>query len=208
LDEPQHRILAALDIQGFGRSDRTNLDRLHLHRELHALYPSLLKRSRIAASQVVASDTGDGVILSIDGSVSKLRLLTRFVGELARRLAAANQGRRPAEQMRLRMALHAGDVLADPEPIHGEAVILTARLLDADVLRACLLATDEPLAVVVSSTIYEEVVKHGYGGVVPGEYLPTVAECKETRVDAWLHVPGDTDAPRRAGVIVIASLAS
>lgn len=208
MNEPQHRIIVGMDIQGFADPARTNLDRLQLHRDLHGLYPTLLRRAGIPADQFVSVDTGDGVLLSIDGSVAKPRLLTRFVPDLARRLAAANASRCPAGQMRLRVAMHAGDVLADPAPIHGEAVILTARLLDADVLRACLRATVEPLAVIVSSTIYEEVVKHGYGGVVPGEYLPTVAECKETRVDAWLHAPGDTDAPRRAGVIVIASLAS
>jgi hypothetical protein len=148
----------------------------------------LLRRAGIPSGRYLIHDTGDGILFSIDGKIAKPRLLTQFAPGLASRLVTLNDGRPAPEQMRLRMALHAGDVLADPQPLHGEAVILTSRLLDADVVRACLRVTDVPVALIVSSTIYEETVKHGYAGIDPDTYLPTLAEANTPAVVRDLHM--------------------
>lgn len=196
--EPAYRLLIALDIEGFGKPSRTNLTRLALRRRLRRMYVRLLRQIGVTPERFVSQDTGDGAILSIDGAVPKSRILDRLVPTMADRLVATNDGKPPSQQMRLRMALHAGDTLADPEPLHGEAVIFTSRLLDAAPLRSSLAATTMPLALIVSPVIYEETVKHGYGRIDPSTFHPTVAHVKETRTAAWLHVPGDPLAPQRA----------
>jgi hypothetical protein len=48
--------------------------------------------------------------------------------------------------MRLRVAVHAGRVLADPQPLHGEAVIHACRLRDSPAVHTCLQTTERPLA--------------------------------------------------------------
>jgi hypothetical protein len=103
------------------------------------------------------------------------------------------------ERIRVRVAMHSGDVPRDPYPIHGEATVLACRLLDATILRSCLDATEQPLAAIVSQTIYENIVKQAYPPIDPLAWHPAVAATKEGPKPAWVHVPGDVDAPRRAG---------
>jgi class 3 adenylate cyclase len=201
LVEPEHRSILAFDIEGFGRPERTNPIRLRLRRELAQVSANVLRQIGMTPSQCAAQDTGDGIIYSIDGNLPKVRLLDSSIPRLSKRLQRLNRDRSKAEQLRLRVALHAGEVVSDPSPLHGDAVILASRLLDADVLRACLRVAEAPLALIVSPTIYQEIVRHGYGRIRPDDYYRTLVHVKETRIVAWLHVPEDVMAPHRARVV-------
>ncbi len=200
-DHPEDRTILALDIEGFGHQARTNLTRLRLRRQLARWCKTLLKQARAVPSQWCVQDIGDGFIFSVDPHIPRDVLLGRFVTGLALRLARYNRDRPETERIRLRFAMHAGDVLRDPEPIHGEATVLACRLLDASVLRACLRATKQPLAAIVSQMIYDNIVKQAYRPIVPSTWHPTVASTKEGPKPAWVHVPRDFDAPMRAGVV-------
>ncbi len=199
--EPEHRSILAVDIETFSDPARTNPTRLHLHQHLTRLLPELLTQAGIPQEQYVTSDTGDGLIISIAPQVSTVRLLDPLIGRLARRLAAFNRNQPSPRRMRLRVALHAGGVLADPQPLHGEAVIHTCRLLDSPAARACLTATEQPLVVIVSQVVYDDVVKHGFGRIDPTTWHPVIAGVKETHASAWVHVPSDSEAPLRAKLI-------
>ena len=200
-DHPEDRTILALDIEGFGRQARTNLTRLRLRRQLARWCEALLRQARASPSQWCVQDTGDGFIFSVDPHIPRDVLLGRFVIGLALRLGRYNRDRPEAERIRLRLAMHAGDVLRDPEPIHGEATVLACRLLDAGAVRACLEATEQPLAAIVSQVIYDNIVKQAYWRIDPATWHPTVASTKEGPRPAWVHVPGDFDAPRRAGIV-------
>jgi hypothetical protein len=200
-DHPEDRTILAVDIEGFGRQARTNLTRVRLRRQLARWCRTLLKQAQVSPSQWCAQDTGDGFIFSVDSHIPRNVLLSRFVGGLAQRLGRYNRNRAEAERIRLRLAMHAGDVLRDPEPIHGEATVLACRLLDAAVLRACLEVTDQPLGAIVSQMIYDNIVRQAYRPIVPATWHAVVAATKEGTLPAWVHVPGDFDAPTRAGVV-------
>jgi class 3 adenylate cyclase len=201
-DHPVDRTILAVDIEGFGRQARTNPTRLRLRRQLDRWCTALLKQTQASPSQWCVQDTGDGFIFSVDPHIPRNVLLGRFVAGLAQRLVRYNRERPEAERMRLRLAMHAGDVLRDPEPIHGEATVLACRLLDAAALRACLEATEQPLAAIVSQMIYDNIVRQAYRPIIPATWHPVVASTKEDPRPAWVHVPGDVEAPRRAGVVV------
>jgi hypothetical protein len=200
-DHPEDRTIAAVDIQGYGREELTNLTRLRLRRYLNGWCKALLEEAHASREQWCAQDTGDGFVFSVDPHVLRDVLLDRFVTGLAEQLARHNRDCLPAERIRLRLAMHAGDVLRDPQPIHGEATVLAFRLLNADVLRACLAVTEQPLAAIVSETIYDNIVKHGYPPIDPLDWYPVLATTKEGPKRAWVHVPGDFGAPGRAGVV-------
>jgi hypothetical protein len=204
-DYPEDRTILALDIEGFGRQGRTNLTRLWLRRLLDDWCTSLLTAAQVSPAQWCTQDTGDGFIFSIDPHIHRNVLLERFVGELAECLIHHNRGhlRRP-ESLRLRVAMHAGDVLRDPKPLHGEATVLACRLLDDDALRDCLAETQQPLVAIVSEMIYDNIVKQAYPPIDPATWHPVLAATKEGPKHAWVHVPGDFDAPKRAGVVVAA----
>jgi WD40 repeat protein len=88
-------------------------------------------------------------------------------------------------------------VLRDPDPFTGEPTNHVCRLLDSEVLRVCLRATRQPLAVMVSSEIYQSVVSRAHGGLDPAAWHRVVVQSKEGPAYAWVHVPGDVDAPAR-----------
>ena len=67
-------------------------------------------------------------------------------------------------------------------------------LQTADYARAVLRA-------IVSETIYDNIVKHAFPQIDPGTWYPVVAVIKEGPKSAWVHVPGDYQAPSRAGVV-------
>jgi hypothetical protein len=200
-NHPEDRTILALDIEGFGRQVRTNPTRLRLRRQLSRWCRALLTQAQASPSQWCVQDTGDGFIFSVDSHIPRNVLLSRFVTGMALRLARYNRDRPEAERIRLRLAMHAGDVLRDPEPIHGEATVVACRLLDASVLHACLAATDLPLAAIVSETIYDNIVKHAFPPIDPDTWHPVTAATKEGPKPAWVHVRGDFDAPIRAGVV-------
>jgi tetratricopeptide (TPR) repeat protein len=198
---PEYRTILAVDIERYGRLDRTDLVRVALRRRLADWSAVLLARAGAAHDQWVRQDTGDGWIVSVDPHLPRDLLLTTAVAGLRRRLVAFNRGKAEAERLRVRLVMHAGEVLRDPDPLVGEATNHACRLLDSEVLRACLQVTTQPLAVIVSTGLYEGVVKHGYGGLDPAVWHPVVADLKEGSAPAWVHVPGDADAPVRAGVV-------
>jgi class 3 adenylate cyclase len=200
-NHPEDRTILAVDIEGYGRQSRTNPIRVELRRRLHGWCRALLTQAHVSSEQWCAQDTGDGWVFSVDPHVPRNVLLGRFVAGLAHRLARYNRDRPEAERIRLRLAMHAGDVLRDPDPIHGEATVLACRLLDATELRACLEATDQPLAAIVSQTIYDNIIKQAYRPIVPATWHPVLAITKEGPSAAWVHVPGDFEAPWRAGVV-------
>lgn len=199
--QPEYRTILAVDIVAFSSPERTDPIRLRLHQRLRRICDALLRQIGAGGADGISNDTGDGFIYSIDPSVSKTLLLDRLVPRLARRLERENAARPRNEEMRLRVAVHAGEVLRDPKPLVGVAVIHACRLLDAEPLRACLRVTDRPLALVVSQAIYDNVVRQEYGRIQRSAFHAVIAAVKETTEHAWVHVPGDASAPLRAGVV-------
>lgn len=196
--DPTHRSLLAVDIAAFSSPARTNPIRLQLRHQLTSVLQQLLARADIEDQHYATSDTGDGLIISVAAHIPMVGLLDPLLPTLRRRLVAYNRGKPDPCQLRVRVALHAGALLADPHPLHGEAVIHTCRLLDSPPVRACLAATSQPVAAIASTWIYEEVIKHAYRRINPACWHRVLAEVKETRAPAWVQVPGDPDAPARA----------
>lgn len=194
---PEYRTLIGVDIEGYARDDRTDLIRVAFRRQLSSWCTELLAEAGAEPSLYHQHSTGDGYLFSIDPHVPRTSLLTSLVGGLRRQLVCANRGKPAARRLRVRVAVHGGDVLRDPVPLEGSATVLTCRLLDAEVLRACLRATRQPLAAIASPVIYESIIRQGYPGIPPSHWHPVVARIKEGLQEAWVHVPGDLRAPLR-----------
>jgi Carbohydrate-binding module 48 (Isoamylase N-terminal domain)/Alpha amylase, catalytic domain len=203
--EPEHRSILAVDIEGFSRVERTAPIQLVLHQQLRRLLTDALRVAGIRARHCDLQDSGDGWLVTISPEISKRRLLDPLLPQLAGRLDRHNQAVDPARRMRLRVAVHAGEVLRDAQVSVGQAVVFACRLLDAPQLRACLGATTAPLVVAVSEWIYTEVIRQGYGRVDPARWQRVRFSSKTVHDLAWVHVPGDPDAVRRAGMAVASS---
>lgn len=198
LMHPEYRTLVGVDIEGYGRGDRTDILRVAFRRRLSTWCTDLLTRAGAKSSLYHQHSIGDGFLFSIDPHVPRSVLLPLLMSGLRHELADANHNEPPARRMRLRFAMHGGDVLRDPVPLEGSATVLTCRLLDAEILQASLRATRQPLAGIVSTVIYDNIIRQGYPGIHPRHWHRVMIRSKEGVQEAWIHVPGDPRAPRRA----------
>ncbi|MFJ3141475.1 adenylate/guanylate cyclase [Streptomyces halstedii] len=187
---PAHATLLVADVERFSTRDGADQMRTReaLYDEFRAAFTEPLW------SSCAHEDRGDGLLVVVPGQVPKSMVL----GEVLPRLdAALGRRRRGDPLLRLRVAVHAGDVHLDEHGIGGHAVIRAFRLCDSDPLRKAVAAARGDLAVLVSETIHEDVVRGGYPGIAPQAFHAVDVHVKETAVRAWLHVPGDEDAARR-----------
>lgn len=188
--EPEHRGILALDIQGFGRLERTNLVRARMRTGLHRILGNAITAAEIAPEHVEQTEYGDGVLVLLCPQVSKARLLHPLLPRLLSGLARYNRTAPDTARLRLRVVVHAGELLRDAHGITGEDLILAFRLLDAEVVRVRLAEAGADLVLVVSDAIYQGIVKHGYGRIDPAAFHPVWVTAKELSARAWLHVPG------------------
>jgi PAS fold/His Kinase A (phospho-acceptor) domain len=195
--EPEHRGIFAVDIQGFGRLDRSNPARARMRAGLHRILGNAMTAAGIDPDHVAQTEYGDGVVILLDPHVSKARLLHPLLPRLVSGLARYNRAAPDAVRLRLRVVVHAGELLRDDHGVTGEDLVLAFRLLGANVVRARLTQAGNDLVVVVSDVIYQGIVKHAYGGIEPARFQPVWVSAKETSVRAWLHVP-DTGRPALA----------
>lgn len=188
--EPVHRGILAADIEEFARLDRTDPVRVHLRERLHSRLDRALTAARIDPALIACSDHGDSVLVLVDPTISLARLLHPLVPRLAQGLERSNRRVAPPARLRLRLALHHGQVLTDRYGHTGEALNHAFRLLDAQVVRAVLAEVPTAdMVLVASEAVYQAVIRHSYGHIDPASYQPVQVISKETRARAWVHLP-------------------
>ncbi|MGY1435806.1 hypothetical protein [Streptomyces reniochalinae] len=108
----------------------------------------------------------------------------------------------PSTSVRVRAALHAGDVcLGQDGQVTGRPLEVLARMLDARQARAALDAAPDTVtaSLLISQHFYDETVRHGYPGIEPETFTRVALAEKEYAAHAWLHLPGYAGAPRAPG---------
>jgi hypothetical protein len=162
---PHHRNIVAVDIED--STARTNTAKGWLRHVMYDLFEAALQASGILEEHMDALiDRGDGVLALIYpvNQAPKTLLLNTFVPTLGRLLGEHNS-QSPLQLLRMRAAVHAGEVHYDGKGIFGEALDITFRLLDAPEVKSRLSETRAPLVLVVSDDIYRSVVRHCYEGI-------------------------------------------
>jgi hypothetical protein len=95
---------------------------------------------------------------------------------------------RSEERIRLRMALHAGEIKHDAKGVSGPSIIRTFRLIEAPALKAALAQSPGVLAFIVSDWFFDEVVQNSSIDD-PSRYQRTTVKVKETTTRAWICLP-------------------
>jgi hypothetical protein len=189
-----------VDVERFGDRSRTNLNQLAIRNGLYKALIHAFRESRIAWASCVSEDRGDGALILIPPDVPKTCLVTDLPVELVAAVTRYNTGCAAPEQMRLRMALHAGEIYHDAHGVTGTAINHAFRLAEAPALRSALDASPGVLALIVSDWLYDEVVRHD-PTAVPGLYRQVQVTVKETTTVAWIRMsePGSAQVPGSAG---------
>jgi tetratricopeptide (TPR) repeat protein len=188
-----HRTILVVDIERFGDPARSNRDRVRVRDVLYRTLAESFDGVGIAWSSCDHEDRGDGVLVVIPSTVPKSILVESLPALLEAGLSAHNSSAGSALRIRLRMALHAGEVHYDDHGVVGMAVNHAFRLLDAPSFKASLAASDGVLAVITSSWFYEEVVRHS---TVRDAYGSLPVSVKETDAVAWAW---PSDVPPASG---------
>lgn len=172
------------DIDAFGsRSDREQLRaRNDLHHELRAAFTDQLW------ARCYREDRGDGVLIVVPPDIPRPVVLAEVPGRLDRSLGAR---RRSDPLLRLRIAVHVGEVHRDAHGVAGTAVNHVFRLCDSAPLHRALDDARSDSALLVSEALYDGTVRGGHPGLDPASFHEVNVEVKETRARAWLQVPGD-----------------
>jgi hypothetical protein len=186
-----HRSVLVIDVEKFGDPARTNADQIAVRAGMYRALEGALANARISRSSWATEDRGDGALLLITPEVPKSWLVTRLPLQLAAALGSHNTDCAVNARIRLRMALHVGEIHPDAHGVTGSAVNRTFRLIEAPALKSALDASAGVLALIVSGWFYDEVVQHE-PAAEPGCYRHVHAVVKETRAAAWIRI---LDAP-------------
>lgn len=184
LPPAMHWTIVGADIQGFGSPERTRPHQLSARAGLYRTLAAAFASSGIPWDDCYREDRGDGVLILIPPSVPKCRLVEGLLHQIVAELAHHNLVHDHRAQIRLRLAVHAGELQHDDHGVTGTALITAFRLLEAEVLRTALRHTSAGLAVISSSWFFDEVVRHSPGAVP--SWRRVRVSVKETRTTAWI----------------------
>jgi class 3 adenylate cyclase len=190
--EAVHRTILVFDIEQSNHPMRTNHDRVVIHEAMYAAVRSALRRLKYHHE-----DRGDGVLVLVPPEVPKGRLVSNLLARLEVALATHNAAmerqdaaRAAATQVRLRVAVHAGEVMFDGHGVVGAAIDHTFRLAEAPPLKSALATSTGVCAIVVSTWFFEEVVYH-HPDAHPELFRRIDTEVKESHISAYVRVPGE-----------------
>jgi hypothetical protein len=192
----EYRAMLALDIER--SSGRGNVALLRIREVLFDALRECMERSGIDWRACVREDLGDGMRVIAPPAVRKPLLLHPFLHDLAGRLRTHNQTADLSTRIRVRVALHAGDLYAGSDGVvSGHPLEVLARLLDATPARDALARSPQSvsLAALMSQHFYDETVPHGYDGIDADTFHQVAFTEKEYTARAWLHLPQSPVVP-------------
>jgi tetratricopeptide (TPR) repeat protein len=190
-----HRAIVCVDVQGYGDRSRTNPDQIAVRDGLYSALEYAFSNSGVPWEDCYHEDRGDGVLILVPPEVTKDLLVTGVLEDLSAALLEHNRQHGPRVRIRLRMAVHAGEVHHDKHGVAATAINVAFRLLEAESLKRELATTSGVLAVIASQWFYDEVIRHTPTSR-PEAYRRVHISVKETETTAWICLPGHPDPPQ------------
>ena len=188
-----HRTIVAVDVEGFGARHRTNRNQVAVRDGLYRAMREAFSCAGIPWADRDHEDRGDGMFILVGAEVPKSLFIESLPSALVIALRAHNAARPDAERIRLRMAVHAGEVHYDDHGVTAASINLAFRLLESAPVKEVLAESPGVLAVITSSWFFEEVVRHSAADA--SKYLPVQVAVKETTTTGWVFLPDHTNWP-------------
>jgi hypothetical protein len=181
-----YRAILVVDIEGFSGGHRSEDHRRLLRAGLREMLTAALSEIGHDYEAGYHNDTGDGVVVFVTSDVPESRLVRQLPHDLELMLREHNSRYADGAQMRLRVALHHGQVFFDASGASAAAVIHACRLVDSHPVRDALKRGEAPLSLIVSDDFYRQVVR-GEPAAAPGSYAEVQVSAKETEAVGWLR---------------------
>lgn len=185
---PVTSTLVAVDITGFG-SRRDAVAQQHLRGRMYGHLAEAFAMTGLSWLDCYYEDRGDGALIIAPVGADGDYFLDPLAHHLAMVLRRDNRLAGEATHLRLRMAVHRGDVYRDAYGVTGAATVHLFRLLEAAAFKKAFKTARCDLAMIVSDRLYTDATERG-GLVDATSYRRLRVSCKETRrVRAWLWLP-------------------
>lgn len=185
-----HRCILVVDIAGYGRRDRHG--QVTARHGMHRVVREALAAAGLEWAPGPGDDTGDGLRILLPEGTCKSVLAHPLPMEMVAALHRFNAEHRCEEQLRLRLAINAGEVHYDGPCAVGTGVVEAFRLIDAYQLRSVLALSPGPLVLAMSNHFYRDVV-HGDPHANPDAYVRIRVATKEGSMLAWITLPGESN---------------
>jgi class 3 adenylate cyclase len=186
----QHCGLFAVDVVGRAGPARDVDIQLFLRESLYELLARAFRDARLDWDDCLREDRGDGMLMIVPGHMLSAAGIDPLVDRLRTGLRRHNRVVTEAARIRLRVAIHYGEVHRDDHGVFGADLNHVFRLLDAPALKRALAESGGDLGLVVSDYVYHSVIRHNLIPADPAAFRPVRVAVKETRARAWLHLPG------------------
>jgi tetratricopeptide (TPR) repeat protein len=189
-----HRTVLAVDVEGFGDRRRTGAHQVAVREGLYRVLGKAFSLTGIPWGGCHIEDRGDGAFILAPPEVPKSLFVESLPAHLVSALREHNVVHSAPARIRLRMALHAGEMHLDAYGATGASINLAFRLLDARELKAALARAPGVLALIVSSWFFDEVVRNNPASG-PLSYREVRVAVKETDTSAWIALPDGAESP-------------
>lgn len=183
-----HRTIITVDIEGFGNPSRTMPHQLGSRAGLYKVVQEAFAAAGVPWDRCRTEDRGDAVFILVPPDIPKAPLVEVVPEALTHAVRAHNHKSPQQQRVRLRMAVHAGEVAHDDHGVTSTAVTTIFRLLDAPPFKQALATSPGVVALVVSRWVFDEVVRHS-SVLDPSTFRPITVAVKETHDTAWIALP-------------------
>lgn len=188
-----HRTIMAVDVAGYSNPMRTLDHQAAVHDGFYGILHSSLADVGVPWDGCLVENAGDGAMIQLPPGAAKAGLVAELPDRIVAGLRRHNAIHAAEASIQLRVALHAGEVRPASHGSISQAVILTARLLDAAGAKEALRQSGAPLALVVSESLFREVVEQD-AAADAGSYRPIPVDLKGSTTMGWLRLLGGPPA--------------
>jgi class 3 adenylate cyclase len=196
-----YRSMVLADVEDYSGPHRSDAVRARLRATLRRLIATALAAAGVTDSQYAAQTTGDGLLVTVDPTIGKPRILGEVVNVLTCGLREQNRSSSPDQRLRVRLVVHAADLLIDSDGPLGDQVNLAFRLLSAKSLRCLHRHTAGPLLLCVSDIVYRQVIAQQHEGLDPTRFEAVWLEAKNGWEIGWVCAPGESGLVARSGLL-------
>lgn len=183
-----HRLVVVVDVEEFGDRRRTSTRPVAIRNGLHAALRQAFDAIDVTWDACYHEDRGNGIFILAPADMPKSPFIDTLPHALAAELREHNAIHPAEERIRLRMALHAGEVIYDAHGVTAASINLAFRLVDAEPVRAALANSPGVLTVITSEWFFDEVVRHSHE-TDPATFRPVRVVDKETSTAGWVSLP-------------------
>lgn len=183
--EGQHTSMVLVDVEKFGDPARTDTDQLEVRSGMYGALKHAFAQAGIPWERCEIGDRGDGAMILIPPDVSKNRLVARLPAPLIDAIEQHNADNESQSRIRLRVALHAGEIHRDEHGQTGDQLNFAFRMLDSAAAKKALASSHGVLIIIASEWFYYNVIRHDRAAS-PQNYRPVQFRTKETTAQAWI----------------------